>query len=70
MRIRRTLTPGVSQAMAADLIGVSVTAINNWINTRRMQPSQDRRPAVRHPCVEINRIKKLLTPRGRLGPSR
>lgn len=57
----------VSQAMAADLLGVSVTAVNNWINARKMRHIKIAGQPSAVPLSEIKRIKKLLTPRGRLG---
>ena len=57
----------VSQATAADLIGVSVTAINNWIRAGKMQHIKIAGQPSAIPLSEVKRIKKLLTPRGRLG---
>ena len=56
-----------SQAMAADLLGVSVTAVNNWINARKMRHIKIAGQPSAVPLSEIKRIRKLLTPRGRLG---
>jgi len=56
----------VSQAMAADLLGVSVTAVNNWINSKKMRHIKIAGQPSAVPLSEIKRIKKLLTPRGRL----
>jgi len=57
----------VSQAMAADLLGVSVTAVNNWINARKMRHIKIAGQPSAVPLSEVKRIKKLVTPRGRLG---
>jgi len=57
----------VSQAMAADLLGVSVTAVNNWINAGKMKHVKIAGQPSMVPLAEVKRIKKLLTPRGRLG---
>jgi hypothetical protein len=57
----------VSQAMAADLLGVSTTAVNNWINARKMRDLKIAGQPSAVPLSEVKRIKKLLTPRGRLG---
>ncbi len=60
----------VSQAMAADLIGVSVTAINNWVNGGKMRHLKVAGQPSAISLSEVKRIKKLLTPHGRLGPGR
>ncbi len=57
----------VSQAMAADLLGVSVTAVNNWINAGKMKHIKIAGQPSAVPLAEVKRIKKVLTPRGRLG---
>lgn len=57
----------VSQAMAADLLGVSVTAVNNWVNAGKMRHIKIAGQPSAVPLSEIKRIKKLMTPRGRLG---
>src|SRR6266550_2313953 len=56
----------VSQAMAADLLSVSVTAINNWVRAGKMRHIKIAGQPSAVPLSEIKRIKKLLTPRGRL----
>jgi len=56
----------VSQAMAADLLDVSVTAVNNWVRRGKLKHIKIvGQPSV-VPLSEIKRIKKLLTTRGRL----
>ena len=60
----------VVQAMAADLLGVSVTAVNNWVNDGKMRHVKIAGQPSAIPLSEVKRIKKLLTPRGRLRPSR
>ena len=57
----------VSQAMAADLLGVSVTALNNWVRAGKMTHIKIAGQPSAVPLSEIKRIKKLMTPRGRLG---
>jgi hypothetical protein len=57
----------VSQAMTADLLGVSVTAVNNWINAGKMKHIKIAGQPSAVPLAEVKRIKKALTPRGRLG---
>jgi hypothetical protein len=57
----------VSQAMAADLLGVSVTAVNNWVNAGKVRHIKIAGQPSAIPLAEVKRIKKLLTPRGRLG---
>ena len=56
----------VSQAMTADLLGVSVTAVNNWVRAGKMKHIKIAGQPSVVPLPEIKRIKKLLTPRGRL----
>ena len=56
----------VSQAMTADLLGVSVTAANNWIRAGKMRHIKIAGQPSAVPLSEVKRIKKLLTPRGRL----
>src|SRR5258705_13974429 len=60
----------VVQAMAADLLGVSVTAVNNWVNAGKMRHIKIAGQASAIPLSEVKRIRKLLTPQGRLGPGR
>jgi hypothetical protein len=57
----------VSQAMAADLLGVSVTAVNNWVNAGKLRHIKIAGQPSAVPLREVKRIKKLLTPGGRLG---
>lgn len=57
----------VSQAMAADLFGVSVTAVNNWVNAGKVRHIKVPGQPSAIPLAEVKRIKKVLTPRGRLG---
>lgn len=57
----------VSQAMAADLLGVSITAVNNWVRAGKMKHIKIAGQPSAVPLSEIKRIKKLMTPRGRLG---
>src|SRR5689334_16357530 len=56
----------VSQAMVADLLGVSVTAVNNWINAGKMKHIKISGQPSAVPLSEVKRIKNLLTPLGRL----
>jgi len=57
----------VSQAMAADLLGVSVTAVNNWVNAGKLRHIKIPGQPSAIPLAEVKRIKKLMTARGRLG---
>jgi hypothetical protein len=56
----------VPQAMAADILGVSVMTINNWVNAGDLkhikQPGQ---PSL-IPLSEIKKVKKVLDEYGRL----
>lgn len=56
----------VTQAMAADLIGVSRMAVNTWVRYRKIRHIKvAAKPSV-IPLSEVKRVKKLLTPAGRL----
>jgi hypothetical protein len=57
----------VSQARTADLLGVSVTAVNDWVHARKVRHIKIAGQPSAIPLAEVKRIKKLLTPRGRLG---
>src|SRR2546426_3055859 len=54
----------VSQAMAADLLGVSVMAVNNWVNTGKMRHIKVAGQPSAIPLAEVKRIRKLRAPRG------
>lgn len=59
----RSLVP---QAMAADLLGVSVMAVNNWVRTGKMRQIKIPGHPSQIPLSEVKRIRRLLTPKGRL----
>lgn len=59
----RSLVP---QTMAADLLGVSVMAVNNWVRTGRMRQIKIPGHPSQVPLSEVKRIRQLLTPKGRL----
>lgn len=56
----------VTQAMAADILGVSLMSVNNWVRSRTIgvikPPGQ---PSV-IPLSEIKRVRKVLLQYGRL----
>ena len=55
----------VTQAMAADLLGVSVMSINNWVRARKLHELKMGGPSL-IPLHEIKRIKDILESQGRL----
>ena len=54
----------VSQAMAADLLGVSVTAVNNWINARKMRHIKIAGQPSAVPLSEVDRPPKAVLGEG------
>ena len=58
----------VPQAQAADLLGVSTMAINNWVRSRKMQHIKLQGEPSVIPLREVKRIKKLLAGGNRLPP--
>ena len=56
----------VPQAQAADLLGVSTMAINNWVRSRKMQHIKLPGEASVIPLREVKRIRKLLAGGNRL----
>jgi hypothetical protein len=56
----------VTQAMAADILEVSLMAVNNWVNTGLLlHIKQKGQPSV-IPLREIKRVHKILLEHGRL----
>ncbi len=56
----------VSQAMAADILGVSVMTINNWVNAGHLKHIKAPGQASLIPLSEIKKVKKVLEEYGRL----
>lgn len=59
----------VPQAMAADILGVSVMTINNWVNSKSpaLREIKQRGPGPSLiPLSEIKKVKKVLDQYGRL----
>ena len=59
----RSLVP---QAMAADLLGVTAMAVNNWVRRGQMRQVKIPGHPSQIPLSEVKRIRRLLTPKGRL----
>ena len=56
----------VSQAMAADILDVSLMTVNNWVNSRAIgHIKQEGHPSL-IPLHEIKRVRKILLEHGRL----
>jgi len=55
----------VTQAMAADLLGVSVMSINNWVRAVKLHELKTGGPPSLIPLHEIKRVKMILESRGR-----
>ena len=56
----------ISQALAAQLLGVSQMAVNGWIRSGRMRHVKVAGQPSAIPLSEVKRIKKLLGQKGRL----
>ena len=56
----------VSQAVAAQLLGVSQMAVNGWIRSGRMRHIKVAGQPSAIPLSEVKRIKRLQGPGGRL----
>ena len=59
----RSLVP---RAMAADLLGVTVQTVHNWVRQRKMRQLKIPGHPSQIPLIEVKRIRRLLTPRRRL----
>ena len=56
----------VTQAMAADILSVSLMTVNNWVNSGLLRHiKQKGQPSV-IPLGEIKRVRKILQDHGRL----
>lgn len=57
----------VTQAMAADILRVSVMTINNWVNSHALNEIKKQGPGPSLiPLREIKKVKKVLDEYGRL----
>jgi hypothetical protein len=56
----------VTQAMAADILGVSLMTINNWVNSGLLRDIKQKTLASVIPLREIKRVRKILLKHGRL----
>ncbi|SRR6266571_3843830 len=56
----------VSQAMAADILDVSVMTINNWVNAGALEALRQKGVPSVIPLSEIKRVRKMLKEHGRL----
>ena len=56
----------VTQAMAADILGVSLMAVNNWVNSGLLLHLKQKDVASVIPLREIKRVRKILLEHGRL----
>ena len=56
----------VTQAMAADILGVSVMTINNWVNAGDLKHIKAMGQPSLIPLSEIKKVKKVLDEYGRL----
>jgi hypothetical protein len=54
------------QAMAADILGVSLMAVNNWVRSRAIKAIKPKRGPSLIPLSEIKKVKKVLDEHGRL----
>jgi hypothetical protein len=56
----------VTQAMAADILEVSLMTVNNWVNTGLLLQIKQKAVASVIPLREIKRVRKILQRHGRL----
>jgi excisionase family DNA binding protein len=56
----------VPQAMAADILGVSVMTINNWVKAGHLKHIKARGQPSLVPMSEIKKVRKILLEYGRL----
>lgn len=56
----------VTQAMAADILGVSLMAVNNWVNSGLLPHIKQKALPSVIPLREIKRVRKILLKHGRL----
>lgn len=56
----------VSQAIAAELLGVSLMSVNNWVRARKIQQVKVPGQPSAIPLIEIKRVRKILAEERRL----
>ncbi len=56
----------VPQAMAADILGVSLMAVNNWVRSGAVKHIKPKGEASLIPLIEIKKVRKVLREYGRL----
>jgi hypothetical protein len=56
----------VTQAMAADILGVSLMAVNNWVHSGLLPHIKQKALPSVIPLREIKRVRKILLQHGRL----
>jgi hypothetical protein len=56
----------VTQAMAADILGVSLMTVNNWVRSGAVRDIKQKTLASVIPLREIKRVRKILMQQGRL----
>lgn len=56
----------VPQAMAADILGVSVMAVNKWVNAGTVRHIKAKGQPSLVPLTEIKRVRKIMDEYGRL----
>lgn len=56
----------VTQAMAADILGVSLMSVNNWVRSGALRAVKPPGQASVIPLSEIKRVRKVLLEYGRL----
>ena len=56
----------VTQAMAADILGVSLMAVNNWVRSGVLSHIKQKALPSVIPLREIKRVRKILLQHGRL----
>lgn len=59
-----------SQAMTADILGVSVMTVNNWVRGNKIKHVKVDGVPSAIPLSEVKRVRKILEAQGRLGGSR
>jgi hypothetical protein len=56
----------VSQSMAADLLGVSVMSVNNWVRARKLRHIKVAGQPSAIPLSEVKRVRQIIAKERRL----
>ena len=56
----------VPQAMAAELLGVSLMSVNNWVRDQKMRHIKVKGQPSAIPMSEVKRVRKILAESGQL----